>query len=126
MGLTVRWRTAIASISIIQPGCASAETAAVDADGGHGDRDADVLYGHGQVWNRDLPGVAGELKLAFDLRVNLQTGAGFETASDPVFPEWDTTAIAIALGDLSFGGARLVGIAMIAVPIGLLVPAVHA
>ncbi len=25
------------------------------------------MYGHGLVWNRDLPGVAGDLKLAFDL-----------------------------------------------------------
>ncbi len=148
-------------------------SAVADADGGRGDHDADVLYGHGQVWNRELPGVAGELKLAFDLRVNLQTGAGFGTASDPVFPEWnvhfainstvrkrlrsgetrytmegvvtqatnplsvglpvrilaqtsgDTTAIAIALGDLAFGGAGLVVIAIIAVLISLLVPAVQ-
>jgi len=53
------------------------------------DDDAEVLYGHGQVWNRDLPGVAGELKLAFDLRVNMATGAGFGTAQDPVFPDWN-------------------------------------
>jgi hypothetical protein len=53
------------------------------------DDDAEVLYGHGQVWNRDLPGVAGELKLAFDLRVNMATGTGFGTAQDPVFPDWN-------------------------------------
>src|SRR5438046_2728844 len=56
----------------------------------HGKDDADVLYGHGMVWNRDLPGVAGDLKLGFDLRVNLETGAGFGTASDPVHPDWNT------------------------------------
>ena len=32
------------------------------------DKNADVLYGHGMVWNRALPGVAGDLKLSFDLR----------------------------------------------------------
>jgi hypothetical protein len=37
----------------------------------------------------------------------------------------DTTAIAIALGDLAFGGAGLVVIAIIAVLIGLLLPAVQ-
>jgi hypothetical protein len=135
--------------------------------------DAEVLYGHGMVWNRDLPGEAGDLKLSFDLRVNLETGAGFGTASDPVHPDWnihfaidsvqrqkvpkgearftmtgtviraanpnnvglpvkilaetrgDTTAIAIALGDMAFGGAGLVVIAIIAILIGLLIPAVQ-
>jgi hypothetical protein len=125
------------------------------------------------VWNRDLPGVAGDLKLSFDLRVNLVTGAGFGTAHDPVHPDWnihfainstqqqklsggetrytmtgvvtratnpanvglpvrllaetrgDTTAIAIALGDLAFAGAGLVVIAIIAVLIALLLPAVQ-
>lgn len=138
------------------------------------DEDAEVLYGHGQVWNRSLPGVAGELKLSFDLRVNLETGLGFGTAHDPVYPEWslhfsiesaertrlrrgedqyalqgvvtqanggfsvgqpvrilaqtrgDATAIAIAIGDLTFAGAGLVVIAIIAVLIGLLLPHDHA
>ena len=136
------------------------------------DGDAEVLYGHGQVWNRNLPGVAGEVKLSFDLRVNLATGVGFGTAHDPIFPDWnvhfaidsahrtkmhsgetqfmmrgvvtqannpasvglpvrilaetrgDTTALAIAIGDQAFGGAGLVVIAIIAVLIGLLLPAV--
>lgn len=140
--------------------------------GGHND-DAEVLYGHGQVWNRELPGVAGDVKLSFDLRVNLETGTGFGTAHDPAFPDWnihfsidsaertrlrgnesqfamkgvvtqangafavgqpvrilaqtsgDTTAIAIGIGELAFGGAGLVVIAIIAILIGLLVPAVQ-
>jgi hypothetical protein len=54
-----------------------------------GDGAGDVLYGHGLVWNRELSGVAGELKLAFDLRVNVETGVGFGTANDPVFPDWN-------------------------------------
>jgi hypothetical protein len=139
---------------------------------GHGN-DGDTFYGHGMVWNRELPGVAGELKLSFDLRVNLETGAGFGTADDPVHPDWnvhfainstkqektrkgetrysmigevikannpalvgkpvkilaetrgDTTAIAIALGELVFGGAGLVVIAIIAILIGMLLPAVQ-
>jgi hypothetical protein len=144
------------------------------ADRRHGsDSDAEVLYGHGQVWNRDLPGIAGELKLAFDLRVNLETGVGFGAAHDPVHPDWnvhfsiesaertrlrrgeqqfmlkgvvthsnggfnvgepvrilaqtqgDTTALAIGIGDQVFGGAGLVVIAIIAILIGLLVPAIQ-
>lgn len=137
------------------------------------DGDAEVLYGHGLVWNLALPGVASELKLAFDLRVNLETGKGFGTAQDPVYPEWnvhfsidsaeqtrlrggesqydlkgvvtqanggfsvgqpvrilaqtrgDTTAIAIAIGDLAFAGAGLVVIAVIGVLIALLLPSVQ-
>ena len=144
-----------------------------DNDHNHDGNDADVFYGHGMVWNRDLPGVAGDLKLSFDLRVNLETGAGFGTADDPVHPDWnihfaiiatglkklrngetrytmwgvvtrannpanvglpvrilaettgDTTAVTIALGDLVFAGAGLVVIAIIAVLIALLVPAVQ-
>jgi hypothetical protein len=136
-------------------------------------KDGDVLYGHGLVWNRDLPGADGELRLAFDLRVSLETGTGFGTASDPLQPEasihfeiksvekkrlrggenrfmmfgnvthaanpasvglpvrilaetrGDTTAIAIAIGDKAFAGAGLVVIAIIAILIGLLLPAVQ-
>lgn len=143
------------------------------ANEGHDKHDADTLYGHGMVWNRDLPGEAGELRLSFDLRVNLETGTGFGSASDPVFSDWnlhfaidsterekrpsgesrytmtgvvtraanpdneglpvrilaetrgDTTAIAIALGDLAFGGAGLVVIAIIGVLARLLLPAVE-
>jgi hypothetical protein len=105
--------------------------------------------------------------------VNLETGAGFGTANDPVHPDWnihfaidsteqkrlrkketrytmrgvvtqatnpanvglpvrilaetrgDTTAVAIALGDLAFAGAGLVVIAIIAVLIAMLLPAVQ-
>lgn len=151
----------------------AASSLAVPAQAEKDDHDADVLYGHGMVWNRDLPGVAGDLKLSFDLRVNLETGAGFGTAEDPVHPDWnihfainsteqqkvrggetrytmrgmvirannpnnvglpvrilaetrgDTTAIAIALGEMAFAGAGLVVIAIIAILIGLLLPAVQ-
>ncbi|MGH9896807.1 MAG: hypothetical protein ACREA0_33370 [bacterium] len=64
----------------------SLSAGAEEHDGRH-DEDAEVLYGHGLVWNRALPGTAGELKLAFDLRVNVETGAGFGTAHDPVYPD---------------------------------------
>ena len=145
---------------------------ALAGGGKHDEDDADVLYGHGMVWNRDLPGVAGDLKLSFDLRVNLETGTGFGTADDPIHPDWnvhfainaterkrlprgenrytmmgvvtrannpanvgvpvwilaetrgDTTAIAIALGELDFAGAGLVVIAIIAILIPLLLPAI--
>ena len=128
----------------------------------------DVMYGHGLVWNRDLPGLAGQLQHEFDLRANLETGKGFGTASDALHPEanirfsiteaethghqfilrgWvieandqanvgksvrilaetqgDATALAIAIGDRAFAGAGLVVIAIIAVLIGLLLPAVQ-
>ena len=49
----------------------------------------ETLYGHGMVWNRELAGVAGAVKLSFDLRVNLQTGTGFGTADDPVHSDWN-------------------------------------
>jgi hypothetical protein len=152
---------------------ASSLPAAAEAQDERDADDAEVLYGHGLVWNRALPGLAGEVKLSFDLRVNLETGAGFGTAHDPVHPDWnvhfridsaertrlrrgeeqyamkgivtdangafsvglpvrilaetrgDTTAIAIAIGDLAFAGAGLVVIAIIAVLIALLVPAVQ-
>ncbi len=152
---------------------ASPLSAAVQTPHHRNEDDAEVLYGHGLVWNRALAGAAGEVKLAFDLRVNLETGAGFGTAHDPVFPEWnvhfsidsaervrvrqgetqfmlkgavtqangafsagqpvrilaqtqgDTTAIAIAIGDQVFAGAGLVVIAIIAILIGLLLPAVQ-
>lgn len=147
-------------------------SALADAANDQDQDDAPVLYGHGLVWNRDLPGPAGDYKLAFDLRVNLETGLGFGTASDATHPEanvqfsieevhsqrvrrerryamkgvvtaandpshvglpvrilaetrGEATAIAIALGDRSFAGAGLVVIAIIAILIGLLLPAVQ-
>ena len=61
------------------------------ADDGHKNdgKAADTLYGHGMVWNRELSGDAGQVKLSFDLRVNLETGTGFGTAGDPTFPDWN-------------------------------------
>jgi hypothetical protein len=144
-----------------------------DDFGVHDKDDAEVLYGHGMVWNRSLPGVAGDLNLSFELRVDLETGAGFGSANDPVHPNWnvhfeinsvtrekvangeeryamtgvvtrandpakvglpvrilaqtrgESTAIAIALGELAWAGAGLVVIAIIAILIPLLLPAVQ-
>ena len=152
---------------------ASALPALADNDHGRDEDDADVLYGHGMVWNRDLPGIAADLNLSFDLRVNLETGVGSGSAADPVHPDWnihfdihsvqqqkvrrgekrytmtgvvtranrpgsmglpvkivaetrgDATAIAIGLGNMAFAGAGLVVIAIIAILIGLLIPAVQ-
>ena len=145
---------------------------ALPAGADEGQNGGDTMYGHGMVWNRDLPGVLGELRLSFDLRVNLETGKGFGTAEDPIHPEFnthfsidsiqrqkrpggesrfimtgmtepgnasdvsqplriiaetagDTTAIAIRIGDHTFAGAGLVVIAIIAILIALLVPAVQ-
>jgi hypothetical protein len=68
---------------------AGAMAASVHAGERQDRSDPEVLYGHGMVWNRDLPGEAGELKLSFDLRVNLETGVGLGTAHDPVHPHWN-------------------------------------
>jgi hypothetical protein len=62
---------------------------ALPAQADEGDKAGDMLYGHGMVWNRDLPGVAGTLRLAFDLQTHLDTGVGFGTAKDPTHPEWN-------------------------------------
>lgn len=62
------------------PGSAQAAEAA------QGHRKA-IIYTHGLVWNRALPGLAGELLLTFDVRVDRQTGTGFGTVSDSVHPE---------------------------------------
>ena len=170
MKITRRDHLAAMGSALLAAGPLAAGTNAQDR---HDDGDAEVLYGHGQVWNRALPGLTGELRLAFDLRVNLETGTGFGTAHDPVFPDWnvhfsidsaertrlhsgesqyalkgvvthanggfnvgqpvrilaqtrgDTTALAIAIGDVAFAGAGLVVIAVIAVLIALLLPAVQ-
>jgi hypothetical protein len=135
--------------------------------------DSEIMYGHGMVWNRDLPGVLGQLNLSFDMRVNLKTGQGGGSFHDPAHPDWnahfaitsaseervrggesrftlkgvvteatnpelvgrrvrmlaetkgDTTAVAVAIGDVAFAGAGLVVIAIIAILIGLLLPAVQ-
>jgi hypothetical protein len=67
-------------------GAALAAAAAGSAQARSENPDADTLYGHGMVWNRELPGLAGLLNLAFDLRVNLKTGTGSGSAGDPVYP----------------------------------------
>lgn len=170
MEVTRRNYLVAAGGSLLAAGALALPTGSAEADEG---KNGDTLYGHGMVWNRDLPGVAGDLKLSFDLRANLETGKGFGTAEDPVHPDWnihfsvdsvkaekrprgetrytmtgvvtrannpanfgqsvaivaetvgDTTAIAIRLGELAFGGAGLVVIAIIAILIGLLLPAVQ-
>ena len=52
-------------------------------------REGEELYGHGMVWNRDLPGEAGRLRLGFDLRADLGSGSGLGTAADPTRPHWN-------------------------------------
>jgi hypothetical protein len=174
MKITRRDHLVAMGSALLAAGSLSTTVDAQDArQGRENDNDAEILYGHGLVWNRALAGIAGELKLAFDLRVNLDTGLGFGTAHDPVNPDYnvhfsidsaertrlrrgdlqfmlkgtvtagnggfpvgqpvriiaqtqgDTTAIAIAIGDQAFAGAGLVVIAIIAVLIGLLLPAVQ-
>ena len=86
MKITRRDHLAVMGSALLAAG---ALPAGANAQGRRDDDDAEVLYGHGQVWNRNLPGAAGELKLSFDLRVNLETGVGFGTAQDPIFPDWN-------------------------------------
>lgn len=153
-------------------GAAIATVAAGSAQARPETPDADTLYGHGTVWNRELPGLAGRLNLAFDLRINLNTGTGSGSAGDPAYPgegfhfsieqtqrervrgeqrfvmagtitdavnpayiglpvriaaqtQGDATAIVIRVGDAVYSGAGLVVIAVIAILISLLLPAVQ-
>src|SRR2546423_7456637 len=57
------------------------------AEADEGKNGGDTLYGHGMVWNRSLPGALGELRLSFDLNLDLIAGTGQGTAEDPVHPE---------------------------------------
>jgi hypothetical protein len=153
-------------------GAALAAVAAGTAQARPETPEADTLYGHGMVWNRELPGLAGRLNLGFDLRINLKTGTGSGSAGDPAYPgegfhfsiesaererirgedrfvmagtitdavnpaylglpvriaaqtQRDTTAIVIRVGDAVYTGAGLVVIAIIAILIPLLLPAVQ-
>jgi hypothetical protein len=45
-----------------------------------------AIYLHGMAWNRDLPGLLGELLLTFDIKVQLGK-TGFGTFADDVHPE---------------------------------------
>lgn len=67
-------------------GAALATVAAGSAQARPETPDADTLYGHGMVWNRELPGLAGRLNLAFDLRIDLKTGTGSGSAGDAAYP----------------------------------------
>jgi len=60
---------------------ASAPTVAM----AHDEVERDV-YLHGMAWNRDLPGLFGELLLTFDIKVQVGR-TGFGTFSDAVHPE---------------------------------------
>ena len=61
---------------------ASASSVAIAAQ----DNTDKAIYFHGMAWNRDLPGLFGELLLTFDLKVQLGK-TGFGTFSDAVHPE---------------------------------------
>ena len=45
----------------------------------------EIIYSHGMVWNTELPGVAGELLITFDLRAVIG-GTGLGTLADSVHP----------------------------------------
>ena len=124
-----------------------------------------VFYAHGMVWNPELPGILGGLRLTFDIAVRLG-GTGLGTFADDVHPEFNShfkitstakhgnvytlegeiteardpamvgmpvtivaevegsaTGVTITLGTNTFKGAGLVVIAIIAILIGLLLPA---
>ena len=48
-----------------------------------------AVYLHGMAWNRDLPGLLGELLLTFDIKVQLGK-TGFGTFADDVHPEFNS------------------------------------
>src|SRR4029453_17365125 len=49
----------------------------------------ELIYVHGLVWNTDLPGVAGELLITFDVRAVIG-GTGLGTFSDAVHPHFNS------------------------------------
>jgi hypothetical protein len=56
---------------------------------GSPDDTAKAIYLHGMAWNRELPGLFGELLLTFDIKVQLGK-TGFGTLSDDVHPEFNS------------------------------------
>ena len=48
-----------------------------------------AIYLHGMAWNRDLPGLLGQLLLTFDIKVQLGK-TGFGTFADDVHPEFNS------------------------------------
>jgi len=50
-----------------------------------------VFYSHGMVWNPELPGILGELRLTFDVAIRLE-GTGLGTFGDEVHPESTRTS----------------------------------
>ena len=59
MKITRRDHLAVMGSALLGASPLSAEANSQD----HRDNDGEVLYGHGQVWNRDLPGAAGAVRL---------------------------------------------------------------
>jgi hypothetical protein len=45
------------------------------------------IYLHGCAWNRSLPGIYGQACFSFDVRADIQTGAGLGTIRDDVHPQ---------------------------------------
>jgi hypothetical protein len=45
------------------------------------------IYLHGCAWNRSLPGIYGQACFSFEVRADIQTGAGLGTIRDDVHPQ---------------------------------------
>ena len=58
------------------------------AAAGSGDKQK-VFYSHGMVWNPELPGILGELRLTFDVAIRVE-GTGLGTFGDEVHPEFNS------------------------------------
>lgn len=74
---------AAASIPTVATG---APTGAQKGDDGQSPDRSSPIYLHGCGWNRALPGVFGQVCLAFDIRAELG-GTGVGTLRDDVYPE---------------------------------------
>jgi hypothetical protein len=75
---------ALATASI--PTAAGARTGAQKGDDGPFRERSSPIYLHGCGWNHALPGVLGQVCLAFDIRAELG-GTGVGTLRDDVYPE---------------------------------------
>jgi hypothetical protein len=66
----------------------AAGAVALPSEADQGKNDDDTVYGHAMVWNSELPGDAGKLRLVFDIWANIQSGTGTGTAEDAVHEGW--------------------------------------
>jgi hypothetical protein len=82
MEITRRSALSVTAASLLAAG------SALPADADAGKNNDDTVYGHAMVWNSELPGDSGKLRLIFDIWANLENGTGTGTAEDALNSDW--------------------------------------